>query len=78
MTESAVRIHISRGHAGTHIPPFFRIGRKVRWHREVVEQWLRAKAGLEEPVPKATTAEGSGSTGRVGRPTKRDKVEGRR
>lgn len=72
LSEGSIRMHVHRGHAGTQIPPFFRLGRKVRWHREIVEQWLRTKAGLDGDAPAPV------EPGRPGRPSKADKVEGRR
>ena len=31
------------------IPPYFRIGTRLVWHADVVDAWVRAKAGLAAP-----------------------------
>jgi len=50
------------------LPPSFRIGDKLLWHPDVVDAWIRAKAGLLSPVE--TSPETQPMKKKRGRPTK--------
>lgn len=32
------------------IPPYFRIGNRLLWHPDVIDAWVRAKAGISAPL----------------------------
>ncbi|MHB1286744.1 MAG: helix-turn-helix transcriptional regulator [Leptospirales bacterium] len=51
-TESSVyNLASTRPHS---LPPALRLGKSLRWHPDVVDAWLRGKAGLLSSTPSAS------------------------
>lgn len=46
-TPASIRNQLSRGREGISVPPSMRLGGRRVWHVEMVDAWLRKRAGLD-------------------------------